>query len=97
MLQIAGIQDKPTFVRSVVVNKAEEIQILMQSAQFLPEEYLTKRILTIFGDIDAYDEVMRMKMGDEMEMAGLGGGDEETEETEQEQAPEGAEEGNNEE
>lgn len=95
MLQIAGIQDKPTFVRSVVVNKAEEIQILMQSAQFLPEEYLTKRILTIFGDIDAYDEVMRMKMGDEMDMAGLGGDDEDEEEETQEtaqEAPEGTSE-----
>ena len=40
MLKIAGITDKATFVRSMVVNRLEEVQILLQGADYLPEEYL---------------------------------------------------------
>lgn len=67
MLKIAGIDDKATFTRSVVVNKQEEVTILLQGANYLPEEYVTQRLLTLFGDGDAYDEIQRKK--DEEDMA----------------------------
>lgn len=67
LLNLLGIDDKPTYKRSKVHNKAEEIQVILQAAQFLPEEYVTKSILTIMGDTDALEEVKRMKRLEELE------------------------------
>lgn len=58
ILKIAGIDDKPTFTRSVIVNTQEEIQTLVSSASYLPKEYVTRKILTLLGDGDKADEVM---------------------------------------
>lgn len=94
MMAIAGIDDKPTFTRSVVVNKQEEIQILMQGATYLPEEYVTQKLLTIMGDADAYDEIQRKKDMEDMERMPIGydDTDEDNTETEAETEEEQAEE-----
>lgn len=87
LLAVAGITDKATFTRSVVVNKAEEVQILMQGANYLPEEYVTQKLLTILGDADVYDEIQRQKDAEDMARMtfGYGNDDEDTdaEETEE--------------
>lgn len=57
ILKLAGIDDKPTYTRSVMVNKQEEITVLTQAATYLPEEYLTEKILTILGDVDKLEDV----------------------------------------
>ena len=93
LLKIAGIEDKPTFTRSIIVNKQEEVQILLQGANYLPEEYVTQKLLTIMGDADAYDEIQRQKDAEDMERMSFGTDDEDetetaTEEQEQEQAEE---------
>lgn len=67
LLKVAGITDRATFTRSIVVNKSEEVNILMQGASELSDEYVTKKLLTIFGDADMYDTVMRQKEQEEME------------------------------
>ena len=67
LLDFLHIDDEPTYSRSRIVNRAEEIQVIMQAAQFLPERFITKKILTILGDADAYDEVEKMMMEDELE------------------------------
>ena len=59
ILAIAGIDDKPTFTRSRIVNTQEEIQSLVQSAMYLSPEYVTRRILSLYGDIDATEEVLK--------------------------------------
>lgn len=93
MMAIAGIEDKPTFTRSVIVNKQEEVTILMQGAQYLTEPYVTQKLLTILGDGDAYDEIQREKEAADIGRMGFGFGDdsdedeentEEQEQTEQE-------------
>ena len=58
LLQLLGIEDMPTFTPDTIVNKSEEIQTLIMAAEHLSSEYITKKILTILGDIDKYDEVM---------------------------------------
>lgn len=67
LLDFLGIDDKPTYSRSKIVNRNEEIQIVLQSATVLPEEYVTKKILTILGDADALEEVNLMKEQEEMD------------------------------
>lgn len=68
LLELIGIDDKPTYTRSKIINQNEEIQIVLQSAQYLPEEYITKKILTILGDADAINDVMEAKEREEMDI-----------------------------
>lgn len=65
ILAIAGIDDKPTFSRNKIINTGEEIQSLMSAAEFLDGEYITKKALSIFGDSDQFDEVMKRKIAEE--------------------------------
>jgi hypothetical protein len=67
ILKIAGIKDKATFTRSVIVNKAEEVDNVLKSAEYYPEEYTTQKLLTIMGDADKFEEVQRLKQNDDIE------------------------------
>ena len=59
ILDVLGIEDNPTFTRSYLVNTQEEIGIILQAAQYLDDEYVTRRILTLLGDADKADEVIQ--------------------------------------
>lgn len=80
LLDFLGIDDEPTYTRSRIVNRNEEIQVVLQSAQYLPEAYITKKILTILGDADALEEVEKMKMEEELDRQDLLNDEEEEEE-----------------
>ena len=67
ILEIAGIEDEPTFTRSIIVNRAEEVQLILQSAQFLNQEYVTEKLLTILGDKDRAEEMIQQMQQDEMD------------------------------
>lgn len=58
ILDVAGIDDDPTFNRSALVNEAEEIQTLMMAGTALSQEYVTRKILTVLGDGDEADEII---------------------------------------
>lgn len=58
LLFVAGIEDEATFTRSVIINTQEEIQVLLQAAQYLSDDYVTEKIITIFGDIDRKEDIM---------------------------------------
>ena len=64
ILAIAGVDDEPTFTRSKVVNVQEEVNTVLAAAQYLPQEYVTKKILTIMGDGDKTDDILE-EMEDE--------------------------------
>ena len=66
ILDIAGITDEnPTFTRSLIVNQSEEIQNLLMAAEYLDEEYITRKVLDIMGDGDQADEILeRLEMGE---------------------------------
>lgn len=88
LLDFIHIDDKPTYTRSRIVNRSEEIQVILQAAQFLPEQYITKKILTILGDADAFEEVEKMMMMDELERQRLMEEEAEEEEGEEQTAEE---------
>ena len=69
LCKIAGIDDKPTFTRSVIVNNQEEMQLLIQAAQFLPQDYTTRKILELLGDGDKADEILKQMAADELARA----------------------------
>jgi hypothetical protein len=57
ILELAGIDDDPTYQRNAIVNKQEEIQSIIMQADYFDEEYIMKKLLAINGDIDMYDEI----------------------------------------
>lgn len=67
ILLLAGIEDeKPTFTRDYIVNKAEEIQTLVQGAQYLTEDYITEKIMTILGDGDQAETIIKQRIADDL-------------------------------
>ena len=66
ILAIAGIDDEATFERSIMVNAAEEITNLLQAAQYLPDDYVTKKLLAIMGDVDQTEEILKQMAADEI-------------------------------
>lgn len=61
ILKLAGIDDAPTYTRSKNVNRKESVETALSAAEYLDDEYMTKKILTELGDADAVDEVMKRK------------------------------------
>ena len=59
ILAVAGVEDEPTFTRSALVNTQEEIQTLILAAPYLGTEYTTRKILTLLGDGDQAEAVLR--------------------------------------
>ena len=69
ILAVAGIDDEPTFTRSMLVNTQEEVQTVLQAADYLGREYTTEKILTLLGDGDKAEEVLRTVEADELDRA----------------------------
>ena len=66
IMALAGIaDDEPKFTRSRIINRQEEIQTLIMADQFFDDEYITKKALTIFGDIDEFEALQQRKIADE--------------------------------
>ena len=59
LLELIGVEDTPTFTRSKIVNVQEEVQTVLQAANYLDDEYITKKVLTLFGDGDKAKEVLK--------------------------------------
>lgn len=70
ILSVAGLEDNPTFTRSYLVNTTEEISVLLQAAQYLDDEYVTRKILTLLGDADKADEIIANMDENSMERFG---------------------------
>lgn len=59
IMAVAGIDDNPTFTRSQIVNTTEQVQTLMQAAQYLSDDYVTKKLLDLFGDGDLAEDMLK--------------------------------------
>ena len=61
ILELAGIEDEPTYTRSQMSNQSELLDMVLQSAEYLDDEYVTTKILTLLGDADKAQEVLKRK------------------------------------
>ena len=77
LLGLLGIDDAPSYTRSILVNKQEEIQTVLLAAQYLSDEYVTSKILEVNGDIDKLEDVMQQKMAGEAARYSFEGAEEE--------------------
>jgi hypothetical protein len=58
ILALAGIDDKPAYTRSQMSNQIETLEMILQAASYLDEEYVVGKILTILGDADKVQDVL---------------------------------------
>jgi hypothetical protein len=65
ILDIDGIDDEPTYTRSQMSNRKETADMLLASAEYLDDEYITQKLLTLLGDADKVEEVMQRKIADD--------------------------------
>jgi len=65
ILELAGIEDEPTFTRSMIVNVNESVQTILQASAVLPEDYVTEKVLTLLGDGDRAEELINQMSADE--------------------------------
>ena len=68
--RLAGVEDNPTFTRSVIVNATEIIQDVLQAAPYLSAEYVTEKILTVLGDGDKAEAVLKAIDGEDINRFG---------------------------
>lgn len=65
LFSLIGIDSKPSFTRSMMVNVSETIQTIISAATHLPDDYITRKILEVFGDGDKTEEILAMMQADE--------------------------------
>ena len=58
IMKVAGIEDEPTFTRSQIINQTEMVEVLIQAAPYLSEDYVTQKILEIMGDGDKAEKML---------------------------------------
>ena len=58
IMAVAGIDDEPTFTRSMITNQTEMVSILAQAGQYLTQDYIAQKMLEVLGDGDKADAVL---------------------------------------
>lgn len=61
LLLLADVDDTPSYTRSYNINKTEEINAIMNASTVLDDIYMTEKIMTILGDKDQIDTVLKRK------------------------------------
>ena len=84
LLELIGVEDTPTFTRSLLINVEETSSIVLQSAQHLSDEYVTKKILELLGDGDKFEMVQNQKQAEQMSRLQIAPADEDEESEEEE-------------
>lgn len=67
ILALAGIDDEPTYTRNQIINKQEEVQTVLMAAPYTDDEYITQKVLTILGDADMVDDVLKRRAADDLD------------------------------
>lgn len=61
ILTLAGIEDEPTYTRSQMSNRSETVEMVLSAAEYLDDEYITRKILTLLGDGGQAEEVLKRR------------------------------------
>lgn len=70
VLAIAGIDDEPSYTRSQMSNQTEIVTNVLQASEYLDDEYIVQKILTVLGDADKVEEVLQRKGAEEIDRFG---------------------------
>lgn len=66
LMLIAGVDNKATFTRSYILNVQEEVTTVISAASFTGDVYTTEKVLTILGDGDKAEEIIKQQEADEI-------------------------------
>ena len=77
LMIVAGVKDTATFTRATLVNSTESLQMLLQAAPFLTEDYVITKTLELFGDGDKADYIINQRKAEELNRFGIGTDEEE--------------------
>lgn len=66
ILKLAGIKDKPSYTRDKIINKLEETQVVLMGAGYVTREYITKKLLTIWGDADMVEDILKELVAEDL-------------------------------
>ena len=67
LLEIAGVEDEPTYDRNYHTNKTEVINTLLNAANYLDDQYVTEKVLITLGDKDKVQEVLDRKANEDVQ------------------------------
>ncbi len=67
ILALAGMEDEPSYTRSKILNTQEETQTVLLGADFVPREYVTEKLLTLWGDGDKARSILDQMKAEELE------------------------------
>jgi len=85
ILKVLGIDDEASFTRSKIINQQEQVGVVLSAADYLDDEFVTRKVLDVLGDGDQADEVLKRR--DAEDMARISIPEEPVEDTEPEQVP----------
>lgn len=91
LLQIAGLEGEVSFTRSMIINTAEDVNSILAATQYLSSDYVTKKILTILGDGDQAEDMLKEMDAENMERFDIGASQESQEVPDSDQNNEGEE------
>ena len=77
ILALAGVDEMPTFRRDTIINQTEELQNILQAAQYLDADTVTEQICGVLGLVDRKDEIIAKRKAEEVGRFSDGEGDEE--------------------
>lgn len=66
ILELAGIDDTPTYTRSMMINQTEMIQNWVMAAPYVTEEEVTRGVLEAFGKGDIANDVIAQMQADNL-------------------------------
>ena len=66
LLTVAGVEDEPTYTRSIIVNRTEEITTIVNSALYLDDQYVTEKIMTLLGDKDKVEQALAIQAANDI-------------------------------
>lgn len=67
ILELAGIDDEPSYTRNQIVNKQEEVQTVLMGAEYVTKEYITRKLLTVLGDADMAEGMLKEMEAEEVD------------------------------
>lgn len=65
LLAVIGLEDDPSFTRSKIVNQSEEVDKVLAAAQYLDDEFIIKRLCSIFGCPDEAEGIIKRRDAEE--------------------------------
>lgn len=75
ILEVAGIDETPTLNRTRIINVSEEISNVLQAADSLTPDYVTRKVLTLLGDGDLADDIILERDAEDMEKINIASAD----------------------